>query len=167
MERVLIHPLAGVLSAYGIGQAELRALRESSVELALSPEGLAEAELALAGLEEDAGRELRFQHSETERVIRKFHVRYRGTNTALPVEPGSIANITEAFQAAHRSRFGFTMDPDERGLVIAAVSVEAIGGGRNELLLVREELGSTLGNEEIRMSGSSTHPGASTKVRFA
>jgi 5-oxoprolinase (ATP-hydrolysing) len=129
MERVLIHPLAGVLSAYGIGQAELRALRESSVELPLSPEGVAEAELAQAGLEEDARRELQFQHSETERVIRKFHVRYRGTNTALAVAPGSVANTTETFQAAHRSRFGFTMDPDERGLVIAAVSVEAVGRG--------------------------------------
>jgi 5-oxoprolinase (ATP-hydrolysing) len=171
MERVLIHPLAGVLSAYGIGQAELRALRESSVELALSPEGLAEAELALAGLEEDARRELRFQHSETERVVRKLHVRYRGTNTALPVEPGSVANITEAFQADHRSRFGFTMDPDERGLVIAAVSVEAIGGNENgnardELRLVRGDRGSTVGTEQTRMSGSSSLPVASTEVMF-
>jgi 5-oxoprolinase (ATP-hydrolysing) len=179
MERVLIHPLAGVLSAYGIGQAELRALRESSVELALGPEGLADAELALAGLEEDARRELRFQHSETERVVRKFHVRYRGTNTALPVESGSVANITEAFQAAHRSRFGFTMDPDERGLVIAAVSVEAIGGdenGRDELPLVRGDRSSTLGSEQTRMSGSSSGstelaevlplPIASTEVMF-
>jgi 5-oxoprolinase (ATP-hydrolysing) len=127
MDRVLIHPFAGVLSAYGIGLAELRALRESSVELALSPEGLAEAERTLAALEEDARQELQLQQSETEEVIRKFHLRYRGTNTALAVEPGSIASITEAFQAAHRSRFGFSMDPNERGLVIAAVSVEAIG----------------------------------------
>jgi 5-oxoprolinase (ATP-hydrolysing) len=169
MERVLIHPLAGVLSAYGIGQAELRALRESSVELALGPEGLAEAELALAGLEEDARRELRLQHSETERVVRKFHVRYRGTNTTLPAEPGSIANITEGFQAAHRSRFGFTMDPDERGLVIAAVSVEAIGNGRDELPLLREDRSSTLGTEQTRMSGSSSLPVpvASTSVMFS
>jgi 5-oxoprolinase (ATP-hydrolysing) len=163
MEQVLIHPLAGVLSAYGIGKAELRALRESSVELALGPGGLAEAELALAGLEEDARRELRFQHSETERVVHKFHVRYRGTNTALPVEPGSIVSITEGFQAAHRSRFGFTMDPDERGLVIAAVSVEAIG--RDELQLVRDNRSSTLGIEQTRMSGSSS-PIASTEVMF-
>ena len=171
MERVLIHPLAGVLSAYGIGQAELRALRESSVELPLSAEGVAGAELALAGLEEDARRELQFQHSETESVIRKFHVRYRGTNTALPVAGGSLTNITEAFQAAHRSRFGFTMDPDERGLVIAAVSVEAIGRneiGRDELPLVRGDRGSTLGTEQTRMSGSSSlpFPMASTEVVF-
>lgn len=169
MERVLIHPLAGVLSAYGIGQAELRALRESSVELPLNSEGVTGAELALAGLEEEARRELRFQHSETESVIRKFHVRYRGTNTALAVAGGSRTNISEAFQAAHRSRFGFTMDPDERGLVIAAVSVEAIGRreiGRDALPLVREDPGSTLDNEQTRMRGSPSLPVDSTDVVF-
>jgi 5-oxoprolinase (ATP-hydrolysing) len=159
MDRVLIHPLAGVLSAYGIGLAELRALRESSVELALSPEGLADAERMLAALEEDARQELRLQQSETEKVIRKFHLRYRGTNTALAIEPGSVASITEAFQAAHRSRFGFSMDPNERGLVIAAVSVEAIGGRTSdrtaarsvepdELLLVRGERSGVIGTEQ-------------------
>ncbi|HEY2423483.1 MAG TPA: hydantoinase B/oxoprolinase family protein, partial [Chthoniobacterales bacterium] len=174
MERVLIHPLAGVLSAYGIGQAELRALRESSLELPLNPEGVTEAELALTSLEEGARQELRLQHSETESVIQKFHVRYRGTNTALPVAAGSVANITEAFQAAHRARFGFTMDPGERGLVIAAVSVEAIGRTSassvesDELPLVRADQGTTVGNEQTRMSGSSSLPlpMASTEVVF-
>jgi 5-oxoprolinase (ATP-hydrolysing) len=127
MERVLIHPLAGVLSAYGIGMAELRSLRESSVELPLDPEGVVEAERTMASLAAEAQQELRFQHSETESVLGRFHLRYRGTNTALAVERGNIAAMTEAFQAAHQSRFGFTMDPNERGLVIAAVSIEAIG----------------------------------------
>ncbi|MBV8481568.1 MAG: hydantoinase B/oxoprolinase family protein [Verrucomicrobia bacterium] len=166
MERVLIHPLAGVLSAFGIGQAELRALRESSLELPLSPEGVSAAELTLASLEEDARQELRFQHSETESVIRKFHVRYQGTNTALPVAAGSRANIMEAFQATHRARFGFTMDPEERGLVIAAVSVEAIGVGRDELLLVHGDRDSTVGTDQTRTSGSSSLSVASTIVRF-
>ncbi|MGA7127822.1 MAG: hydantoinase B/oxoprolinase family protein [Chthoniobacterales bacterium] len=127
MERVLIHPLAGVLSAYGIGLAELRSLRESSVERLLDQEGVVEAERILAGLEAEAQQELQFQHSETERVLRRFHLRYRGTNTAIAVEGDGIPAMTEAFRAAHQSRFGFTMDPNERGLVIAAVSVEAIG----------------------------------------
>ncbi|MBV8279499.1 MAG: hydantoinase B/oxoprolinase family protein, partial [Verrucomicrobia bacterium] len=169
MERVLIHPLAGVLSAYGIGQAELRALRESSVELSLDLEGVAEAELALAGLEEDARRELGFQHSETERVVRKFHVRYLGTNTALPVEPGSVANITEAFQSAHRSRFGFTMDPEECGLVIAAVSVEAIGSASDSDSRGGDPVGLALVAPKRSGGGSearSTGPIASTKVMF-
>jgi 5-oxoprolinase (ATP-hydrolysing) len=164
MDRVLIHPLAGVLSAYGIGQAELRALRESSVELALGPEGLAEAERTLAMLEEDARQELQLQHSDTDKVIHKFHVRYQGTNTALAVEPGDVANLTEAFQAAHRSRFGFTMDPNERGLVIATVSVEAIG--RDDLLLIRGDRSFVPGTEKGRTSGISSLPIASTNVIF-
>jgi 5-oxoprolinase (ATP-hydrolysing) len=127
MERVLIHPLAGVLSAYGIGLAELRALRESSVELPFDQDGVAGAERILSGLKAEAEQQLRLQHSETETVLRKFHLRYRGTNTALAIEADNSAGMTEAFQAAHRSHFGFTMDPNERGLVIAAVSVEAIG----------------------------------------
>src|SRR5260370_4066976 len=130
MERVLIHSFAGVLSAYGIGLAELRALRESSVELPLSPDGVNAAERTLSDLEQEVREELRLQHSETEKVLRKYHLRYRGTNTALPVEVGSISEMIAAFQTAHRSRFGFTMDPEERGLVIAAVSVEAVGPGR-------------------------------------
>ena len=130
MERVLIHPLAGVLSAYGIGLAELRALRESSVELPLNPDGITEAERILSDLEQEVREELQLQHSDTEKVLRKYHLRYRGTNTALPVEVGSISEMIAAFQTAHRSRFGFTMDPEERGLVIAAVSVEAVGPGR-------------------------------------
>jgi 5-oxoprolinase (ATP-hydrolysing) len=127
MERVLIHPLAGVLSAYGMGQAELRALRESSVELALNAEGATEAERILSDLEKEVRQELRVQQSEAEQVLRKFHLRYRGTNTALAIEAGGTDEMIEAFQAAHRSHFGFVMDPEERGLVIAAVSVEAIG----------------------------------------
>ena len=126
MERVLIHPLAGVLSAYGIGLAELRALRECSIELPLSPAGTSEAEKALAKLEQEVRAELRLQHSETEKVLRKFYLRHRGSDAAFPVEPGSIGEMASAFLAGHRSRFGFTMDLEERGLIIAAVSIEAI-----------------------------------------
>jgi 5-oxoprolinase (ATP-hydrolysing) len=154
MERVLIHPLAGVLSAYGIGLAELRALRESSVELPLNPDGTTEAERTLSDLEQEVREELRLQHSETEKVLRKYHLRYRGTNTALPVEMGSTSEMIAAFQTAHRSRFGFTMDPEERGLVIAAVSVEAVG--RDELPLIWEQGGSMLDAERPWTSGSSS-----------
>src|SRR5260221_10116595 len=157
MERVLIHPLVGVLSAYGIGLAELRALRESSVELPLNPNGTTEAERTLSDLEQEVREELRLQHSETEKVLRKYHLRYRGTNTALPVEMGSIGEMIAAFQTAHRSRFGFTMDPEEGSLVIAAVSVEAVG--RDELPLIREQGGSMLDAERPRTSGRSSLPG--------
>jgi len=162
MERVLIHPLAGVLSAYGMGLAELRALRESSVELALDSEGTTEAERILSDLEKQVRQELRVQHSEAEKVLRKFHLRYRGTNTALAIEERSTGEMIDAFQGAHRSHFGFVMDPEERGLVIAAVSVEAIGRTSassvesDELPLIREEGGGRLDAERPLMSLSSS-----------
>ena len=133
MERVLIHPLAGVLSAYGIGLAELRTLRESSVEKPLDEEGAAEAGQLLDRLEHEARRQLYAQQSAAETIIRKFHIRYRGTNTPLAIDASSIAEMRDAFQTAHCARFGFVMDPDERGLIIDSVSVEAIGGAETRL----------------------------------
>ncbi|MBV8812875.1 MAG: hydantoinase B/oxoprolinase family protein [Verrucomicrobia bacterium] len=127
MKRVLIHPLAGVLSAYGIGVAELRVLRESSIELPLSSNGMTEAARVLSSLEEDVAAELKRQQSQPDTVLRKFHLHYSGTDTALPVDAKTIPEMIEAFQAAHKSRFGFVMDPEERGLVIGSISVEAIG----------------------------------------
>jgi len=144
MDRVLIHPLAGVLSAYGMGLAELRALRESSVEKPLDKEGAAEAGQLLGRLENEARQQLYSQQSAAEIIIRKFHIRYRDTNTPLAVDAGSIAEMRNAFQAAHRARFGFVMDPDERGLMIDSVSVEAISGTEtrvDHLPKSREEAG--------------------------
>jgi 5-oxoprolinase (ATP-hydrolysing) len=133
MDRILIHPLAGVLSAYGIGLAELRALRESSVEKPMDQEGTTQASQLLDRLEREARQQLLAQQSAAETVVRKFHVRYRGTNTPLAVDAGSIAEMREAFQAAHQMRFGFVMDPDERCLMIDSVSVEAISGTENRM----------------------------------
>jgi 5-oxoprolinase (ATP-hydrolysing) len=131
MDRILIHPLAGVLSAYGIGLAELRVLRESSVEKPMDQEGTTEASQLLDRLEREARQQLLAQQSVAETVVRKLHVRYRGTNTPLAVNAGSIAEMREAFRAAHQLRFGFVMDPDERCLMIDSVSVEAISGTEN------------------------------------
>ena len=132
MDRILIHPLAGVLSAYGIGLAKLRALRESSVEKPLDKEGLIQAGQLLDRLEREARQQLHAQQSVAETIVRKFHVRYRGTNTPLAVDAGSIIEMREAFQTAHQVRFGFVMDPDERCLMIDSVSVEAISGTENQ-----------------------------------
>jgi 5-oxoprolinase (ATP-hydrolysing) len=133
IDRVLIHPLAGVLSAYGMGLAELRALRESSVEKPLDKEGATEAGQLLSQLENEARQQLYSQQSAAETIIRKFHIRYRGTNTPLPIDAASVAEMRDAFQAAHSARFGFVMDPDERGLIIDSVSVEAISGTETQV----------------------------------
>ena len=128
IKRIFIHPFAGVLSAYGMGLADVRALRERSIEAVLSKDALPEIARALDGLERDARDEIRAQGiaEDSIRVIRRAHLRYQGTDTALIVEDGDIARMTQAFEDAHHQRFGFSVPG--RAYIVEAVSIEAIGG---------------------------------------
>jgi len=129
MTRVFVHPLAGVLSAYGMGLADQIAMREASVELPLDAAGLAAAEARLVGLGAAARDEVASQGVAPDRIAlhRRVHLRYQGTDTALVVGFGSIDTVRREFEVEYRQRFAFLM-PD-RGLVIEAVSVEAVGAG--------------------------------------
>jgi 5-oxoprolinase (ATP-hydrolysing) len=138
IERVLIHPLAGVLSAYGIGLAEIRALRESSIEKQLDRDGLAEAEKVLNQLETETRAELASQRTSAETVFRRVHIRYSGTDTPLPVVARSIDEIVGAFQKSHRSLFGFATEAGERDLMIDAVSVEAVSSRNDTINLLQQ-----------------------------
>ncbi|BBX98630.1 hydantoinase B/oxoprolinase family protein [Mycobacterium lacus] len=123
---VLVPPMAGVLSALGIGLADTTAMREQSVEIPLdsaAPERLA----AVAdSLEQAARAELLDEGIPAGRirVVRRVHLRYQGTDTAIPVELAGLDAMTAAFEAAHRSMYAFLMD---RPLIAGAVAVEAIG----------------------------------------
>ena len=127
MSTVFIHPLAGVLSAYGMGLAEMRALRERSCETLLNDEGIDGQAGILAELENEARNEIENQGVDKEDIsaVRKAHVRYDGTDTALMVDYQGPEEMTHAFETAHRQRFGFVMS--DRKLVIETLSVEAIG----------------------------------------
>jgi 5-oxoprolinase (ATP-hydrolysing) len=129
MTRVFVHPLAGVLSAYGMGLADQIAMREASVEQPLDAAGLAAAAAQLDTLAAAAAAELREQGvaQATITTHRRIHVRYQGTDTALVVAFGDEAAIRAAFEAGYRQRFAFLMPA--RALVIEAVSVEAVGAG--------------------------------------
>ncbi|MCE2915201.1 MAG: hydantoinase B/oxoprolinase family protein [Rubrivivax sp.] len=129
MERVFVHPLAGVLSAYGMGLADQIAMREASLERALDGDGLAAAQALLQRLGDMAAAELHEQGVAEGDVRRRerVHVRYRGTDTALVVPLGPQADVVAAFESGYRQRFAFLM-PD-RPLEIEAVSVEAIAAG--------------------------------------
>ena len=129
MGRVFVHPLAGVLSAYGMGLADQIAMREASLERALDADGLAAAAARLDELAAAAAAEVAAQGFARERIDlrRAVHVRYQGTDTALVVPFGDSAAVTAAFESAYRQRFAFLMPG--RALVIEAVSVEAVGPG--------------------------------------
>ena len=127
MKRVFLHPFAGVLSAYGMGLADVRAMREIQVEKPFAEDAAKQVDLAAVALVEEARAEVLEQgvaQDQLEVRIRAL-LRYQATDTSLEVDAGSQADMLTAFEQAHRQQFGFIV-PD-RPLVIEAVSVEAIG----------------------------------------
>jgi len=129
MERVFIHPLAGVLSAYGMGLADQAAMREKSIELGLNESNLRILQREIDTLAQEARQELLRQGAEAARVrvLRRAHLKYEGTDTALAVELGDAAGMTAEFEAAYRKQFSFLMPG--RALIVEAVSVEALAAG--------------------------------------
>ncbi|MDN3920538.1 hydantoinase B/oxoprolinase family protein [Roseateles violae] len=129
MGRVFIDPLAGVLSAYGMGLADRIAMREAQLEAALDAAGLAAAEQRFAALEQAARAELRAQGlAEADLQTRRgARLRYQGTDTALALPWGDLAALRQRFEAAYRQRFAFLMP--QRPLIIEAVSVELVAAG--------------------------------------
>ena len=124
--RVLLHPFAGVLSAYGMGLAEVRALRERQIELPLKGADAAIV-TALAELEASAVEEVLGQGIARDRIVveRRVHVRYEGAHQPLAVEYGDEATMRRRFAELHKVRFGFAVDRDD--LIVEAVALEAIG----------------------------------------
>ena len=136
--RVFVHPLAGVLSAYGMGLADQNVIREQAVELKLGEQALPQIAAQLDQLATQAQDELlRQQVSQGALAVhRRVHVRYEGSDAALvvpcaPLEADSpdvvVASIQAAFESAYRQRFSFLMQG--KALVVEAVSVEAVVAG--------------------------------------
>lgn len=127
MTRIAIHPLAGVLSAYGMGLADTTAMREKAVECSFDEAGEATAAGELAALSKSVADAVASQGIAREyiRVHERAHVRYEGTDTALTVTFSTLENMQSTFEAAYKQRFSFLMP--QRRLVIEAVSCEALG----------------------------------------
>ena len=127
MTRIFLHPFAGVLSAYGMGLADLRTIREQAVEADLDAERLSDLDARFDALAQDGIAEMRSQGIAPARiaVTRKLHLRYAGSDTALTVDHGSLDSVVAGFETAHRQRYGFVMA--DKGLIIEAISVEVVG----------------------------------------
>ena len=125
MQQVYVHPLAGVLSAYGMGLADQSLIREQAVELRLTQEAMPQLMAPLKNLSLAARESLEKQSlGEFIQLHERVHVRYEGSDSALMVSMGSLAEITAQFEAAYRQRFAFLMTG--KALVVEAVSVEAV-----------------------------------------
>ena len=135
MESVLIHPLSSLLSAYGMGLADIRSVRQQAIEEPFGDKARKTLEsvsrrLARATIDEVAGQGV--ARNKIALHVRA-HIRYAGTDTPLIVDAGrdaklaSLQSMKSAFERAHKAQFGFI--DRAKALVIEAVSVEAIGGG--------------------------------------
>ncbi len=125
MRTIMIHPLAGVLSAFGMGFAQTQARRERAIERALDPELLTTLDDEVAKLSTAAIAEVAAQGFAPPSIatIATVHLRYQGTDTALAVAYGTHAEIEARFSEAHRARFGF-WDQD-RKLIVESIAVDA------------------------------------------
>ncbi len=126
MTRVFIHPFAGVLSAYGMGLADQAALKEKAVESTL---GDAALEPELEALAQAATQELVSQGVEEKgvRVLRRVHLKYEGTDTALIVAYATAEEMKKQFETAYQKQFSFLMPG--KVLIVEAISVEALSSG--------------------------------------
>ncbi|MCK5778834.1 MAG: hydantoinase B/oxoprolinase family protein [Rhodospirillales bacterium] len=127
MKTVFVHPFAGVLSAYGMGLADIRALRERSVQEPLDDDAVARVIPILDEMAADAEKEVKSQGIDDKNITayRRVHLRYDGTDSALVVSLDDAAKMAAEFEELHRLRFGFV--PEGRKLVMEALAVEAVG----------------------------------------
>ena len=159
--RVYIHPYAGVLSAYGMGLADLTAMRERAIELKLAPASRAALDAAFAEMAADARAQILGQGVPAGNIVvrQRVHVRYDGTDSALVVEDGSLEDIKARFESAYRMRYSFLME--HKPLVVEAVSVEAIGLSGQQVDVqspVSGRAGALAAAESVRMfSGGVEH----------
>ncbi|MDR9776691.1 hydantoinase B/oxoprolinase family protein [Rhizobium hidalgonense] len=151
MKTVLLHPFSGILSAYGMGLADIRATRQRAVltELAAALTTIGDIK---SELEAEVHRELTLQGVESGEMelITRLHLQYKGTDTALPVAFGPQQEMVQAFAAAHKKQFGFIFE--DRPVVVDSIEVEGIGGGADI--------------EEADMEATSFEPEALRSTRF-
>jgi 5-oxoprolinase (ATP-hydrolysing) len=144
MTSVLIHPFSSLLSAYGMGLADIRSVRQQAVEAPFDDKAHATLDEVARKLARTAAGEVASQGVAPGKIKIhvRAHVRYAGTDTALIIEAGtlsfpsprgggealaSLQKIKNTFERLHKARFGFI--DRTKALVLEAVSVEAVGGG--------------------------------------
>ena len=127
MTRVMLHPFAGVLSAYGMGLAEVRAIRQATVARPLEASQDAALAERIATLSDQARRALLDQGfaGDAVSVLARAEIKFAGSDTPLVVPFGPAGAMQAAFEALHRQRFGFFAE--SKALVVETLEAEAVG----------------------------------------
>ncbi len=123
MRRVLIHPYAGVLSAFGMGLAQISSMKEAQLDLPLSD--ITAALSKADALKAETSADVTAQGGQSVQSETRLHLRYDGSHQTIPVAGQTIDAAREEFETLHKQRYGF-ISPT-RGIVIDMVSVEASG----------------------------------------
>ena len=125
MKKIFLHPFAGVLSAYGMGLADIRATKITGVEQPLNESLIPQVEQLMASLETQSRRELNIEEIQFQQeIIKKVNLKYAGTNSILTVDFTNVAGMREQFESEHKLRYGFMQS--EKDLIIESISVEVI-----------------------------------------
>ncbi len=123
MSKIFIHPYAGVLSAYGIGLADIRVTKVKSVEMALTEEIIPQLVSLMDSLAEKGRNEKQAESGEL--VVQKVNLKYEGTDSTLSVNFNlDLETMQQEFAAQHQTRYGFIQP--EKQLIVESASVELI-----------------------------------------
>lgn len=159
IKRIFLHPFAGVLSAYGMGLADLRQIHERSVEQTLSTDLIKTLDSIRAELNQQGEQDLLQQGARPEQLqtVTKLHCFYQGSDTSLPVLMGSHDDVIAAFESAHRQSFGF-ISPD-KSLIVQSIEVEVIASNPAPTVLKHSNQNTqltTLETKKVVMAGQNT-----------
>jgi 5-oxoprolinase (ATP-hydrolysing) len=127
IQEIFIHPYAGVLSAYGMGLADRRVLKEQSLEIPFTVDRLPDLELQLNKLTDLAMQDLQQQGDEDltqVKIFRRLHLRYDGTDATLEVPFSDFSTAIAQFETTHQQRYGFLTK--NKALIVGVVVVEAV-----------------------------------------
>jgi len=127
---ILIHPFAGVLSAYGMGLADTRVLREKAFEIRLDDKTLGQLQAAYDALRTEAIAELVKQGFDGKGCTASctVHLKYDGTDKSVPIAFGTMAELEERFAQAYRAQYGFFIAG--KPVIAESISVEAVSAGQ-------------------------------------
>ena len=150
MKTVYLHPHSGILSAYGMGLADIRAARSASVNKTLDADVLAEINGTVETLKAQNGADLITQGVEDAKTASRLHLRYDGTDTTLAVALDSAQKMTADFLKLHKQQFGFTFD--DKSIFIESLEVETYGGSADiEITRLPDQTRTLESNEVTRV----------------
>jgi 5-oxoprolinase (ATP-hydrolysing) len=152
MKQILLHPYAGVLSAYGIGLADVRVVKEEAIELPLTEEQIMAIQTKLDTLSRIAQEEISAQGIaiEQQQLQQQLNLRYAGTDAPLSVDfDPNIETMRSQFAAIYHQRYGFSME--NRDLIVESATVEAIGITPTPIEPIREQVRTTAPQKAIEI----------------